>query len=325
MNLCITNLCNRRCEYCFQKDWFLANSKEEFQEMSLETIEEIFKWYQNNNLKILGGEPLLYSKLDELFELAKKYNKKINVISNISINENKFKDIIDKYINDPIVSFLINTDYPKHQEDIFFTNLQYLVKNKKLGFSLSTTLLPDKNKIKESQNRLVKILKNIKFARENISIRISPCEPSNFLKYNSYNYTIDIYNLYLKLNRIRPNINIHFDCPVNACEINYNFFIEKNCHIFFNTDTCFNEMPFDILPDKSAIWCSSLKEFKINNIFNYNNINECIKELQNQYKQYWNKNNLLCDYKNCNQYGHCNGFCIAKNKSIQKFNNGNIN
>ena len=78
MNLCLTNVCNRRCEYCFQKEWFLANSKSEIKEMSLENVEKIFTWLKDDKdtLKILGGEPLLYSKLDDFFELALKFNKK---------------------------------------------------------------------------------------------------------------------------------------------------------------------------------------------------------------------------------------------------------
>ena len=78
MNLIITNQCNRRCEYCFQKDWFLSNSKEEIKEMDLDTIEKIFQWYKGNELKVLGGEPLLYSNLNGFFDLAKKYNKNNN-------------------------------------------------------------------------------------------------------------------------------------------------------------------------------------------------------------------------------------------------------
>lgn len=322
MNLCITNLCNRRCEYCFQKNWFLANSKEEFREMSLDIIEKIFLWNKDNNLKILGGEPLLYSKLNELFELAKKHNKKITIISNISINPQKFKEIIDKYSENPIVSFLINTDYPNYQQDIFFTNLQYLIKNKKISFALSTTLLPNKDKIKESQNRLAKILKKCKFYQRNIELRISPAEPYNSLTYKTYDYTLDVYNLYLKLNRIRPGICIHFDCPVNACEINSIFFIKKDVNIAYDDGKCYNGMPFDILPDGSAIWCSSLRNFKIDNIFNYSNIDECIKELQNQYNKYWKTHKLLCNYRNCGKYDQCQGLCAAKNISI---NNGNFN
>ena len=41
MNLSITNECNRRCEYCFQKSWYLANKKEDIKEMSLEDISRI--------------------------------------------------------------------------------------------------------------------------------------------------------------------------------------------------------------------------------------------------------------------------------------------
>lgn len=316
MNLSITNLCNRRCEYCFQKDWFLADSKEEIQEMDLDTIEKIFRWYKEEDLKILGGEPLLYSNLDGFFALAKKYNKKINVISNISIDPNKFKYIIDTYGNNVITSFLINTDFSKNQEKIFLTNLQYLIKNKKIDFSLSTTLLPNKEKILESQNRLIKILKNCKITQKYVGIRISPAEPYS-QNYIPYNYTLDIFNIYLKLNRIRPNIYMYFDCPINACEIDFDFYQKKDANISFSAIKCCYDFPLDILPDKSAIWCSSSNFIKINNIFDYKDINQCINELKKQYNEYWKNNKILCNYQKCNKYGMCPGLCPAKNESMK--------
>ena len=85
MNLSITNECNRRCEYCFQKSWYLANNHNEIKEMSIETIEKYFEWMgEEQHLNIMGGEPLLHSKFLDILELAKKYDKKITIFSNIT-------------------------------------------------------------------------------------------------------------------------------------------------------------------------------------------------------------------------------------------------
>lgn len=318
MNLCITNVCNRRCEYCFQKEWFLANSKEEIQEMSLKDVEAILKWFNYKHFKILGGEPLLYSDLDSFFELIEKYNKQISIISNISIDHDKFKYIVDKYENKKFIDgWLVNTDYPKYQEEFFLKNIKYLIEKGKSNITLSTTLLPDKDKIKKSSDRLKKILKFCRIGKKRIGIRVSPFEPNHINKIEKYNFTLDVYDIYLRINRIISNTPFSFDCPVNACELDYQFYENRGANISFDGTKCLKNMPFDILPDKSAIWCSSANFFKIDNIFNYSNIKECKKELKRQYKEYWNQNKILCNFENCEKNNYCRGLCPAKNEAMK--------
>jgi len=322
LNLSITNVCNRRCEYCFQKQWFLANSKEEIKEMDLENIESIMKWFEPKNFKILGGEPLLYSDLDGFFKLAIKYEKVVTIISNISIEHEKFKHIVDTYSNNPINGWLINTDYPDHQEKLFITNFKYLVENSNTGITLSTTLLPDKDKIRKSSDRLRKILKSCRLGDRPIKIRVSPSEPNHIDSFNKHNFTLDAYDIWLRLNRILPNVSLKFDCPVNACELDYDTYTNKNAKISFNTHKCYKNMPFDIMPDRSAIWCSSSNFIKIDDVLKYPSIKECKKELRRQYKEYWENNKLLCDYETCGKYGECKGLCPAKNESLKQLLKG---
>lgn len=323
MNLSITNVCNRRCEYCFQKEWFLANSKEEVREMNLDSVEAIMKWFDDDHFKILGGEPLLYSDLDGLFNLFNKYNKRVSVISNISIPTDKFKYIVDTYAHQPIEGFLINTDYPEYQEELFLTNIKYLIEHttKLFGITLSTTLLPDKEKIRQSSNRLKKILTSCRFGSRYVKIRVSPSEPNHIDTFNTYNFTLDAYDIWLRLNRLIPNLSVSFDCPVNACELDYELYGKRGANISFNGNKCFNDMPFDIMPDRSAIWCSSSNFLKINDVLEYKNIKECRRELRRQYKEYWKNNKLLCDYETCGKYGMCQGLCPAKNESLKQLLN----
>ena len=181
--------------------------------------------------------------------------------------------------------------------------------------------MPDKNKIKLSCDRLINILKKSRINKKYIGIRISPSEPDYFNNYEPYNYTLDIYDMYLRLNRVRPNVFFNFDCPVNACEIDFDFYENKGANITFNGRSCSNDMPFDIMPDKSAIWCSSLNFIKVNNIFDYDSIDDCIQDFIKQYNDYWTKNKLQCNYKTCGKYRMCPGLCIAKNESIKRWQN----
>lgn len=316
MNLCITNVCNRRCEYCFQKNWFLANSKEEIQEMSLDTVNDILNWFQGEHFKLLGGEPLLYSKIIELLDMIKDKEKTITMISNISINPEKFKNIINNYcVNTPITSWLINTDYPKHQEDIFISNFKELLKTKN-DITLSTTLLPNKEKISESYNRLKKLCEYGN--RRIFGIRISPSEPNYKDAFSNYNFTLEVYDMFLKLKRRYPYIKMNFDCPVNACEIDYKVFEEKRINLSFSKERCGDgNIPFDILPDKTGLWCFSSNFLKVDNVLDYIDEEDCIKELQRQYNNYWINNKLMCNYEKCGKYGNCKGLCPAKNESLK--------
>ena len=86
VNLSITNACNRRCAYCFQKDWYLSKKTNAFtdesvREMPLEEFEKLCTWVgkRNKTLKLLGGEPLLYSKLPELLDIAEKAKRRLSL------------------------------------------------------------------------------------------------------------------------------------------------------------------------------------------------------------------------------------------------------
>lgn len=66
MNISITNECNRRCQYCFQKDWYLpqkVNDHSLIKEMTVEQFEQVILWYmksyivRHDDIRLLGGEP----------------------------------------------------------------------------------------------------------------------------------------------------------------------------------------------------------------------------------------------------------------------------
>lgn len=174
VNLSITNACNRRCAYCFQKDWYLSKKANAFtdesvREMPLEEFEKLCTWIgkRNKTLKLLGGEPLLYSKLPELLDIAEKAKKKIVFIPNISVEEPLFDRIYDRLSCDKpnVVSFLINTDYPASQEEIFMRNLRLLCKTK-LSLGFSTHFFPAKKKLKSHASALKNALRFTKKSAE---------------------------------------------------------------------------------------------------------------------------------------------------------------
>lgn len=86
----ITDMCNLRCRHCY-KD----GSSEEYTFLHYEDIKEIFQFFKGKTpiLNIIGGEPLLHPKINEILEEA---NKDFNVI--LISNGTKLDLIKDKNI-----------------------------------------------------------------------------------------------------------------------------------------------------------------------------------------------------------------------------------
>ena len=324
MNLSLTNECNRRCNYCFQKNWYLADNKEDIKEMSLDTVERILDMMgeEEKVIKILGGEPLLYSKLEDFFELCIKKNKNVSVISNISIEHEKLKYILEKYYgteNSVIQGWLINCDFSSSQESLFLKNFSLFSKYTK--FSLSTTLYPESKQIMKSAKRITKVLSILDNA-DDISIRISPMAP-NHIDNGFYDYSLDILNFiqYVWDTKI---VSIEFDCPINACEIHpevMKFFDTHSNIIKYKTNRCSGCGAFDILVDNSVIYCSSTYNIiRLKNIFDYDSIAEAERAMSKEWKKYWDNTSLHCSYKTCDKFNpaRCVGLCPAKNNLLEK-------
>ena len=321
MNLSLTNSCTRRCEYCFQKSWYLESDTISKKEMPLEMAKDIVKWYKKQNFSIMGGEPLMYSYLEEFLEYAEENKKKINVISNISVKNNIVRNILDKYTHKPIHGWLINSDYTKEQKKLFLKNFELFYNNNE--FAISTTLLPDSNKILESANRILDLLDRL-YDRSGVTVRISPMAPNHLSNYKIYDYTLDISNFIMKIWE-HGLCKIAFDCPINGCEIHPELvkkLREYNKNIIIETNPCLGNCPFDILLDGSIIYCSSCNFISVKNYKNFNDDTEAKNSLFLEWTKYWNSHELLCDYKSCGKFNpaYCLGVCAAKNKYLDERN-----
>jgi MoaA/NifB/PqqE/SkfB family radical SAM enzyme len=79
IQLYITNKCNFRCPYCYVEDYF----DDKNDEMSFNYIKKIVETNKKVvRYNIIGGEPLLHSDINKIFELLEKNNKKIVLYTN---------------------------------------------------------------------------------------------------------------------------------------------------------------------------------------------------------------------------------------------------
>ncbi len=86
----ITNLCNKNCSFC-SKD---SRKKEEMTPEYFEHILKEIRPYTNYVYLHVKGEPLLHSKLQEILELCKKYEVKVNITTNGTLLKEKSKLLI---------------------------------------------------------------------------------------------------------------------------------------------------------------------------------------------------------------------------------------
>jgi radical SAM protein with 4Fe4S-binding SPASM domain len=90
----LSNMCNLNCSFC-------SKDKREKRALTIEEFEYILnqiKKYTNLIYLHIKGEPLLYKKIEQVFELCKKNNIKIKITTN-GIYLNKYINTINKYDN----------------------------------------------------------------------------------------------------------------------------------------------------------------------------------------------------------------------------------
>lgn len=308
MNICLTNLCNRRCEYCFQRTWFLSNKAYRDQsvvEMPLQTAKEIVDWYYNSKhkkpIQLMGGEPLLYSRIVDLLQYVKTIGEKVTIISNISCDSTIIEKIVDQF-SDVVESWLINCDYPDKDQQLFLTNLQTIANVQAWTVSLSSTIIAGNC----NYQRLLNSIKVVKGCNHNNStIRISPYCPqgSEDKAFEMYNYTEQLVNLFNVLYNT-CDWPVGLDCPLEKQELSDQAAKAfKNGGIRISTKSCVtNGGPTDILPDGSIIWCSSCENIRLQSFRDY----KTVKQAKNALKQ---KAKQILKQKNINMQNHR---CIAK-------------
>ena len=97
VELTLTNACNMNCVYC--SDAELRKNQGMSEQISIDDFERLFKDLSRGGTKGVviegGGEPTLYSKIDEVVKLASDYGLALGLITNGSVRLRE--DIISKF------------------------------------------------------------------------------------------------------------------------------------------------------------------------------------------------------------------------------------
>lgn len=133
-NIIINNYCNQTCSYCFA--WKNMQDRSLKKEMDIKTFLYCLKHLKvigDDRVRILGGEPLLHTKIKEFFLLsAIKWRFKMTIFSNLKIPLSKWNKILDLWENFDYsrLKFNLNLNdedfYKKEELDLIYASLNFL-------------------------------------------------------------------------------------------------------------------------------------------------------------------------------------------------------
>lgn len=222
-NILLTNFCNARCPFCFASSYMKSDGVSPNQ-MSLKNLALILDSLKENNpnnvIRLLGGEPSLHGKLDEVIGLIRnKGFKKVIFYSNGMISPINI-EVLKK--NKDIVSFVWNIVPPaiySLKTDSYIENTVKALSDEKSVFGINI-YKPNYN-----SDFLFRILNKNKQI-SNIRLGIThPIGDDKFSEHQKYILVKDyptigslIHKIIMKVSKTLPQINqINLDCGYAPC------------------------------------------------------------------------------------------------------------
>jgi MoaA/NifB/PqqE/SkfB family radical SAM enzyme len=253
-NLSITNVCNRKCVYCFANDTKIEFGKTLMDDETYDKALDYLLRSGINQARLLGGEPTLHPKFLEFINKALDRGLGITLFTNGLMPE-KVSSFLET-IPDGKLSILLNTIHPS-EKDRRGINQQKMVM-KKLGrviipginiYSAKQDLdyLPDYVKKYNLKKEIRLGLSHSVLSRNNISLH--PKE------YQKIGYKI----VRLKQNAKKEGISIGFDCGFVPCMFPVEYF-DLLSEELKKAGTCCHPV-IDLLTDGSFISCYPLNNF----------------------------------------------------------------
>jgi len=85
-NVLLTNICNQKCPYCFAVDKITREQKHnDLREMSLRDLRTVLDFLERNDeraIRLMGGEPTLHSRFEEIIDYILSRNFTIHIFTN---------------------------------------------------------------------------------------------------------------------------------------------------------------------------------------------------------------------------------------------------
>jgi len=211
-NLSITNVCNKKCVYCFANDTLVEFGKTYIND---ETYEKALNYLERsglNQVRLLGGEPTLHPRFISFVKRALDRNLDIMLFTNGLISN----EVLDYLISIPQkrLSVLLNTIHPDEN------NIQGTMRQNSVMKNLGKVIIPGVNIYKQKQDLgyLLSYVNKYNLKKEiRIGISHSVLSQNNvFLhpkEYQKIGYQIAMF----KIEAMKSAISLGFDCGFVPC------------------------------------------------------------------------------------------------------------
>lgn len=311
VNAILTRSCNKKCSYCFADN----SSKDE---MSFDLFKSILDKLEDNDIKLLGGEPTLYSNFEEILKECETRNTYVTLVSNFLFSE-KIRFLLLEHIKKRPnkFSFLINsTDLNiNNRMSIFKENYNEIYKemyqfNAEMEITCGITI--DENKQKEEYVEYIDYLLENLIAIERI--RISLRFPGDEDKNNFYfinNHKLGDIIIFLIKKTMNENIPIILDCIHFPCIYSSKEEFKFSQKFLGNSSKFKCEaQPTDCLPNGKAIHCFPNSDLFVN-LNDFSKSEDIKKELKQKYFLKKSKIFLPQECINCKYRNICDGPCMG--------------
>lgn len=263
-NIIVNNYCNQKCDYCFANE-NMKNSNLQ-KNMSLETYLLILKYLKinnDNNVRILWWEPLLFPNIRNFLKIANKWNFYSIVFSNLNIDNNLFKKVLTNIKNIRINWNINNINFYTEKEKINIeNNISTLI-----DLNIPIILWYNITNINTNPDYLIYLIE--KFKIQNINLKITNSIIGEKLIIDNkdkklWKYIVDFIKKY------HNKVFIEISCWLNKNifdEEQLNF-IKNNTNILLKFWCDWNIWKFDVNTDWKIFKCYPLKKLFTNKKFN---------------------------------------------------------
>lgn len=311
-NISITNVCNKKCVYCFANDTLDEFGKTYIDEITFEKALDYLERSGIKQARLLGGEPTLHPKFTHFVKKALSRNFDIMVFSN-GLASIKTIDFLTS-LPEGRLSILLNTIHPienniqgtKHQHEF----MERLGKHTIAGINLYSA--------KQEHDYVLEYVHKYNLKKEiRLGISHSVLSQNNtFLhpkEYQKIGYNIALFKQKAK----KEGVSLGFDCGFVPCMFPKEYY-ELLSEELTKAGTCCHPI-IDMLTDGSFIACYPLNNFlkiKIHEQLHARNLIEQFEKSLKPYKQ----SGIYPHCTSCQLFNNrCNGGCMAYR--IQRFTN----
>lgn len=235
LRIVLTTKCNYRCRYCFAE----GEKDKETRVLDIEKLKPILKIAKEfgiNKIKLTGGEPLLYPKMEELLKYCREIDiPYIDLTTNISMLNKEKIGLLNKYKVNALTLSLDTLEKEKFQYlsgfknfELIETNLKSVIKNFQGKIRANCIIFDDKYS-KEDYDEIIELCK-----KNNIGLRL--VEPSK-VEGLPITYTKEKFNEYVDNLRKKASKVICSDCK----SVEY-FFFGNDWYITIMHSLCDNKL-----------------------------------------------------------------------------------